>query len=99
MRNKTYSILLISIIVLGVSSGVLMFLVIPTVSSEGTLLDNRAPIDLTASDLGYEEMAIRKKAAEVGSAEATQASPIGEPADVGDIFTFPLSDRVRMASS
>ncbi|MHA2429473.1 MAG: hypothetical protein ACXACC_00430 [Promethearchaeota archaeon] len=62
MRNKTYSILLISIIVLGVSSGVLMFLVIPTVSSEGTLLDNRAPIDLTASDLGYEEMAIRKKA-------------------------------------
>jgi len=92
MRNKTYSILLISIIVLGVSSGVLMFLVIPTVSSESTLLDNRAPIDLSAQDLGYEEMAIRKKAAEVGSAEATQASPIGEPADVGDIFTFPLSD-------
>ncbi|MHA2429472.1 MAG: hypothetical protein ACXACC_00425 [Promethearchaeota archaeon] len=93
MRNKSYSILLISILVLGISSGVLMFLVIPTVSSESTLsLPTRCPTDLTPKDLGYEEMAIRKKAAEVGSAEATQASPIGEPAEVGDEFTFPLSD-------
>ncbi|MFX1359159.1 MAG: hypothetical protein ACFE8T_02320 [Promethearchaeota archaeon] len=93
MRNKSYSILLISILVLGVSSGVLMFLVIPTTSSESPLsLDYRAPTDLSPKDLGYEEMAIRKKAAEVGVAEATQASPIGEPADVGDEFTFPLSD-------
>lgn len=93
MRNKSYSILLISILVLGVSSGILMFLVIPTASSESTLsFYGRSPIDLSAEDLGYEEMAIRKKAAEVGAAEATQASPIGEPAEVGDEFTFPLSD-------
>jgi hypothetical protein len=70
-----------------------MFLVIPTTSSESTLsLPTRAPKDLTPKDLGHEEMAIRKKAAEVGSAEATQASPIGEPAEVGDEFTFPLTD-------
>ncbi len=93
MRNKSYSILLISMLVLGVSSGILMVLVIPTASSESTfLIDNRAPMDFSREDLGYEEMAMRKKAAEVGPAEATQASPIGEPAEVGDEFTFPLSD-------
>ncbi|MFX1433288.1 MAG: hypothetical protein ACFFDL_01535 [Promethearchaeota archaeon] len=93
MRNKSYSILLISMLVLGVSSGVLMFLVIPTTSNESALsFPTRAPRDLTVGDLGYEEIALRKKAAEVGVAEATQASPIGEPAEVGDEFTFPLSD-------
>jgi immune inhibitor A len=50
------------------------------------------PMDLSVEMLGEEEIAIRKYAAEVGSAVASNASPIGEPAEVGDEFTFTVSD-------
>jgi len=50
------------------------------------------PMDLTPEMLGEKEVRIRKLAAQVGSAEATGASPIGEPAEVGDEFTFTISD-------
>jgi hypothetical protein len=50
------------------------------------------PMDLSVEMLGEDEIAIRKYAAEVGPAVASGASPIGEPADVGDQFTFTVSD-------
>ena len=54
--------------------------------------DGFDPMDLTVEDLGEEEIAIREYAAEVGSAVATYASPIGLPAEVGDEFVFTVSD-------
>jgi immune inhibitor A len=54
--------------------------------------DGPDPMDLTAEDLGEKEIAIRELAAEVGPAIATKASPMGLPAEVGDEFTFTVSD-------
>jgi immune inhibitor A len=54
--------------------------------------DGLDPRDLTVQDLGEKEIAIREYAAEVGSAIATKASPMGLPAEVGDEFTFTVSD-------
>jgi immune inhibitor A len=50
------------------------------------------PMDLSVEDLGEKEIAIREYAAEVGAAVATKASPMGQPADVGEEFTFTVSD-------
>jgi len=50
------------------------------------------PMDLTVEMLGEEEIAIRERAAEVGSYTATNASPIGSPATIGDEFTITVSD-------
>jgi len=50
------------------------------------------PMDLTPEMLGEKEVAIRKYAAQVGPAVATGASPVGKAADVGDEFTFTVSD-------
>jgi hypothetical protein len=49
-------------------------------------------MDLSPEMLGEKEIAIRELAAQVGPAEATGASPIGESAEVGDEFTFVISD-------
>jgi hypothetical protein len=54
--------------------------------------DGPDPMDLTVEDLGEKEIAIRELAAEVGPAIATKASPMGLPAEVGDEFTFTVSD-------
>ncbi len=50
------------------------------------------PMDMTVEMLGEEEIAIRKRAAEVGSYTATNASPIGSPATLGEEFTITVSD-------
>ena len=50
------------------------------------------PMDLSVEMLGEEEIALRKYAAEVGSSIATNASPMGAPATVGDEFTITVSD-------
>ena len=50
------------------------------------------PMDLSVEMLGEKEIAMRKYAAEVGSAVATNASPIGAPATIGDEFTITVSD-------
>jgi immune inhibitor A len=50
------------------------------------------PMDLSVERLGEKEVAIREYAAEVGSAVATNASLSGEPAEVGDVFIFTVSD-------
>ncbi|MCD4766545.1 MAG: immune inhibitor A [Methanosarcinales archaeon] len=54
--------------------------------------DGRDIMDATAEMLGEKEIAIRKHAALVGAAVATGASPIGEPANVGDEFIITVSD-------
>jgi hypothetical protein len=50
------------------------------------------PMDATVEMLGEDEIAIRKLAAQVGSAAATGASPAGDPANVGDEFIITVSD-------
>ncbi len=50
------------------------------------------PMDLSPEMLGEKEIAIRELAAQVGSAAATDASPIGEPVVIGEEFTFTISD-------
>jgi len=53
--------------------------------------DGPDPMDGTYL-LGDKETAIRKRAAEVGPALATAASPVGNPATVGDEFTVTVAD-------
>jgi hypothetical protein len=50
------------------------------------------PMDLSVEMLGEKEIAIRKRAAQIGSAAATAASPIGDPATVGDEYVITVSD-------
>jgi hypothetical protein len=50
------------------------------------------PMDLAVADLGVDEFMVRQLAAQVGAAEATNASPIGLPATVGEEFTITVSD-------
>ena len=95
MKNKTITITLIAILTL--SSFGLLFTTLLTPAVAGF-----SPIDLSTMEpyaigatpemLGEKEIAIREYAAEVGAAEATQASPIGEPATIGEEFTVTVSD-------
>lgn len=50
------------------------------------------PMDLSVEMLGEDEIAIRKSAAQVGSAIASNVSPSGLPATVGDEITVTVSD-------
>lgn len=50
------------------------------------------PMDLTVEMLGEKEVALRNHAAVVGAAEATNISPMGLPATLGDEFTITVSD-------
>lgn len=54
--------------------------------------DGPDPMDLSVEDLGEKEIAIRNYAAQVGSAAATNASPVGEPLEIGEEFVFTVSD-------
>lgn len=49
-------------------------------------------IDATTDMLGSDEASIRELAAEIGSAKATEASPIGEPAMIGEELTINVAD-------
>lgn len=65
----------------------------PPVSPPASMaLPGPDPIDLTPEMLGEKEIALRNYAAQVGSAAATGASPVGEPVEIGDEFTFTVSD-------
>jgi hypothetical protein len=50
------------------------------------------PVDLSVEALGDDEIAIRELAAQVGAAVATNASPIGLPATIGEEFVITVSD-------
>jgi len=97
MRKKTVTITIIALLTL--SSFGLLFTSLLTPAAAKTLdLSAYGPMALDASPemLGEKEVAIREYAAEVGAAEATQASPIGEPATVGEGFTITVSDFTGM---
>ena len=101
--KKAWRIIYVGLVVILVSS---MFALLPVSASDSEVdsipfgefprndmaPDGLDPMDLTVEDLGEDEIAIRQLAAEVGSAIASNASPIGLPADVGDEFTFTVSD-------
>ncbi len=88
MKKKQIVVLLIVFTFLNVAA----IAVFSNASQTSTKTLDRGIKDLTPEDLGDKEIAIRKQAAEVGSALATGASAIGEPAELGDTFTFDLSD-------
>jgi hypothetical protein len=50
------------------------------------------PMDATVEMLGEDEIAIRKYAAQVGPAIATNASPAGEPATIGEELVVTVGD-------
>lgn len=50
------------------------------------------PMDATVEMLGGDEVAIRKYAAQVGPAVATNASPAGEPATIGEELVVTVGD-------
>ena len=50
------------------------------------------PMDATVEMLGPKEIAMRKLAAQVGPAMATNASPIGKPATIGEELPITISD-------
>ncbi|MCK4314255.1 MAG: immune inhibitor A [Anaerolineae bacterium] len=54
--------------------------------------DGPDAMDATVEMLGEEEIAIRKYAAQVGPAIATNASPIGDPATIGEELVITVSD-------
>ena len=95
MKNKTITITLIALLTL--SSFGLLFTTFLTPAAAAA-----APVDLSTAGpyaigatpemLGEKEVAMREYAAEVGAAEATQASPIGDPATIGDDFDITVSD-------
>jgi len=94
MKNKTISITLIALLTIS-SFGLLFTALLPPAAATSSFdLSTEAPfaIDATPEMLGEKEVAIREYAAEVGAAEATQVSPIGDPATVGDEFIVTVSD-------
>ncbi|NHJ26218.1 MAG: hypothetical protein EAX89_16685, partial [Candidatus Lokiarchaeota archaeon] len=95
MRNKTITISIIAFLTIG-TFGLLFTGLLGSSTASYTPIDLATmqpyAIDATPDMLGEDEIAIRKAAAEFGSAVATGASPIGEPAEVGDEFTFTVSD-------
>jgi hypothetical protein len=95
MRKKTVAItitLLLSISIVGTLF--LAFAKPATAAYERMPLLDKMPIDATPEMIGDKEIAMRKKAAEVGSAEATGASPIGLPAVIGEELNLTVGDFV-----
>ena len=65
------------------------------ISTAATVIDlGPEAIDATPDMLGEDEIAMRELAAEVGSAVATGASPIGDPATIGEELVITVSDFV-----
>ncbi|TFG11048.1 MAG: hypothetical protein EU535_07830 [Promethearchaeota archaeon] len=101
MKNKTLSITIILLLVLNVSGLLFIAFARPVTASTDFLTtfprnsmapEGLDPMDATPEMLGEKEIAIRKYAAEVGSAIATGASSVGEPAEIGEELTITVSD-------
>jgi len=93
MRKKTQTITIIAILLIG-SFGLFFTSLIPPAAAAPVNLVVEGPVamDATPEMLGEKEVAIREYAAEVGAAEATQASPMGNPANIGDEITVFVGD-------
>ena len=88
MRKK--QILVLLLISAFISVGTLA-LFVPVVAKPAIDYGPEA-IDATPEMLGDDELAMRKYAAEVGAAVATGASPIGDPATIGEEIVVTVSD-------
>ena len=96
MKNKTITITLVAMLTLS-SFGLLFTMLLPPAAASPSFdLSTEGPfvIDATPEMLGEKEVAIRKYAAEVGAAEATQASSIGDPVGIGEELNLTVSDFV-----
>jgi len=96
MKNKTTTITLIAL--LTISSFGLLFstLLTPAAAAyEPMPLLDRIPIDATPEMIGDKEISMRNKAAEIGVAAATGASPIGNPAVIGEELVINVGDFVE----
>ena len=97
MKNKTITITLIALLTLSSFGLLFTTFLTPAAAAPVDLLSQlsaRGPfvMDATPEMLGEKEVAMREYAAEVGAAEATQASLIGDPATIGDDFDITVSD-------
>jgi len=93
MRKKTVTITIVALLTLS-SFGLLFTSLLTPAAAKSFNLVPEGPfvIDASPEMIGPKEVAIREYAAEVGSAEATQASPTGNPANIGDEITVSVSD-------
>ena len=90
MKKKFIIVLLIVFAFLNVAG----FAIVGTSSSTPSIDYGPEVIDVTPEMLGEKEIAMREYAAEVGSAIATGASPIGESAVIGVELDITVSDFV-----
>jgi hypothetical protein len=90
LKKEKILVLILATLLIGISS--VGFLTTVTPKTNEILYLGPEAIDLSPEDLGEDEMAIRREAALVGPGVATGASPIGEPANVGDEFVVTVSD-------
>ena len=93
MKNKTITITIIAMLTLS-SFGLLFTTFLTPAAALPVDLSRMGPIAMSATPdmLGEKEVAMRKYAAEVGAAEATQASPMGDPATIGEELLITVSD-------
>jgi hypothetical protein len=92
-KKKIITITIIALLTLS-SFGLLFTTLLTPAAASRVDLSAMGPfvIDATPEMIGEKEVAIREYAAEVGAAEATQASPMGDPANIGDEITVSVSD-------
>ena len=90
MRKKQIFVLLITFAFISVGT----MAVFTTAKTTPAIDYGPEAIDATPEMIGEDEVAMRKRAAEVGAAVATGASLIGDPATIGEEFIITVSDFV-----
>ncbi|MFX1326530.1 MAG: hypothetical protein ACFE91_00100 [Promethearchaeota archaeon] len=92
MRKKQILIVILVFFLVNIASMSIALSARGATNQSPRTLNGSEAIDATPEMIGEKEVAIRKKAAEVGSAIATQASPSGESVGIGDEYKFIVSD-------
>ncbi|MFX1590722.1 MAG: hypothetical protein ACFFC1_21525 [Promethearchaeota archaeon] len=96
MRKKTIAITITLFLAISVVGTLFLAFVKPAAATyERMPFQHKNPMDPTPEMLGDKEIAMRKKAAELGSAEATGASMLGDPATIGEEITLTVGDFVE----
>ena len=94
MKKKQIFVLLTIFAFISVSA-IALFATKTTAAAAPVIIDyGPEAIDATPEMLGEDEIAMREYAAEVGAAVATGASPIGDPATIGEELLITVSDFV-----
>ena len=95
MRKKSVTIVITLFLTISMFGSIFLIFTNPvTAAYEPMQLLDRMPIDATPEMIGDKEIAMRKSAAEIGAAAATQASPIGNPATIGEELVINVGDFV-----